>query len=210
MADKHDYWDSFYASRKSEAVPHEPSAFARWVEPRLSRGETVLEFGFGNARDSFWICRQGHPVQAYDFAESAVDHAQAQADADDLDARFETLDLYDSAAVAAVGSRFEGARPAIYGRFLLHALETVGRHHLFDLAAVSEGTLYVEFRTGQDKESKHLFGEDHFRNYLDPQIVEGELKARGADILHSEAGHGLAVYKSEDPHVARIVARCGI
>jgi hypothetical protein len=209
LTDKHDYWDSFYASRKSEAVPHEPTAFARWVEPLLPRGETLIEFGFGNARDSFWFCRQGHPVRGYDFAESAVDHAQAHANDENLDARFQTLDLYDGEAVASVRSELQGTRPAIYGRFLIHAVEAAGRHHLFDLAAHSEGTIHLEFRTGQDKNSKHLFGEDHFRNYLDPQDVEGELKARGASILRSEAGHGLAVYKSEDPHVARIVASWG-
>jgi hypothetical protein len=207
LTDTHDYWDAFYASRKSAAVPHEPSAFARWVQPLLSRGETVVEFGFGNARDSFWMCHRGHPVRGYDFAESAVEHAQAHADAHELDARFLSLDLYDVDGVASVANELEATAPAIYGRFLLHSLEARGRHHLFDLAARSEAAIYLEFRTGQDKYGEHLFGDDHFRNYLDPKDVEAELTERGATILHSEAAHGLAVYKSEDPHVARIVAR---
>lgn len=209
MSDKHDYWDSFYATRRSAAVPHEPTAFARWVEPLLSRGEKLIEFGFGNARDSFWMCRQGHPVRGYDFAESAIDHAQAEAHAHKVDALFLDLDLYDADAVERVARELQGTRPAVYGRFLIHALEAAGRHHLFDLAMVSEATIYLEFRTGQDKSNRHLFGEDHFRNYLDPQEIESELKTRGATVLHSEAGHGFAVYKSEDPHVARIVASWG-
>jgi hypothetical protein len=209
LTDKHDYWDSFYASRKSAAVPHGPTAFARWVEPMLPRGGSLIEFGFGNARDSFWLCSQGHPVRAYDFAESAVAHAQAEAHAQGADARFVALDLYDADAVGRIASELQGRRPIVYGRFLIHALEAAGRHNLFDLARVSEATVYLEFRTGQDRSNKHLFGEDHFRNYLDPQAVEAELKSRGATILHSEAGHGFAIYKSEDPHVARIVAGFG-
>jgi hypothetical protein len=210
-SEHHDYWDSFYATRASTSVPDKPSAFARWTKDELASEQPIAEFGFGNARDSLWFARQGHTVLGFDFAETAVLQAQGQADGHVLPASFFELDLYDADAVAQAARTIKEhvESPVIYGRFLIHALEDVGRLHLFDLAAEvlpSGGRLYLEFRTGRDRGEKHLFGEDHFRIYLDPSDVANEIEERGGRVTHSEAGHGLAVYKTEDPHVARIVA----
>ena len=171
MSDLQDYWDTFYASRASSAVPNNPSTFAGWVLPRLAAEQTVVEVGFGNARDSFWFIREGHPVIGYDFAESAVARAQSHADENSLSGRFAPLDLYDSIAVKHVVENLVDTvdRPAIYGRFLIHSLEDSGRHHLLDLSAGSlrgGGELYLEFRTGRDAAGRHLFGDDHFRIFL--------------------------------------------
>ncbi|HET8719350.1 MAG TPA: class I SAM-dependent methyltransferase [Nocardioidaceae bacterium] len=207
----HDYWDSFYAGRESGAVPGEPSAFARWVAERLRPGQPVVELGFGTARDSMWFAAQGHPVSGYDFAESAVQRAQGRADGREVAASFSVLDLYDDDAVDVVAKDVGSTtdRPAVYGRFLIHSLEAPGRTNLFRLAArvLGEGgELYLEFRTGQDRDAPHLFGEDHYRVYLDPDVVAEEIRAGGGTITESLAGHGFAVYQSEDPHVARLVA----
>lgn len=211
MSDQHQYWDSFYASRASKAVPLDPSGFARWVQNQLNVGEPIAEIGFGNARDALWFARQGHPVVAYDFAESAVDQALNRARDEQLDADFFQLDLYDTAQAQVIGTTLSGRPGALYGRFLIHAVEEHGRHNLLDLTATAlastGGDLYLEFRTGHDEETTHAFGEDHFRVYLDPSVVIDELEARGATIVHHESGHGLAVYQTEDPHVARIIAR---
>jgi hypothetical protein len=39
--------------------------------------------------------------------------------------------------------------------------------------------------------------------------VVSEIEERGGEVMVLEQGHGMAVYKSEDPHVARIVASWG-
>ena len=208
----HDYWESFYASRASSSVPEEPSAFARWVAGRLRPDQPVIELGFGTARDSLWFAQEGHQVRGYDFAEHAVQRAQGLADGRELAARFAVLDLYDRAAVDLVAKEVAGTayRPAVYGRFLVHSLEDAGRANLLDLAGDvlgDGGELYLEFRTGKDQGEQHLFGDDHFRVYLDPAVVVREIEERGGVVVHHEADHGFAVYKTEDPHVARIVAR---
>jgi hypothetical protein len=201
------YWDGFYASRDSAAVPGEPSMFARWVLPMLAPGQPLVEVGFGTGRDSFWFLDQGREVLGFDFATSAVERARGHADGQGSSGTFEVLDLYDAAAVCQA-ARIVAARtrPALYGRFLIHALEAAGRHHLFDLAAAAGGDIYLEFRTGQDRGERHAFGDDHFRIFLEPELVADELRARGAVVTRSEADYGLAVYQDEDPHVARIVA----
>jgi hypothetical protein len=211
QSEHHDYWDSFYASRASNTVPEAPSKFAEWTKAQLGSPQPIVEFGFGNARDSLWFAREGHDVLGFDFAETAVQQARGRADGQTLPATFHELDLYSEADLADAAKKIGDFTdsPVIYGRFLIHSLEHSGRHHLFDLAAQvlpSGGSMYLEFRTGQDDGEKHEFGDDHFRIYLDPAAVVSEIEERGGSITHSEAGHGFAVYKTEDPHVARIVA----
>lgn len=206
------YWDDFYKGDRSANVPRDPSAFATWVAGQLLPGQTIVECGFGNARDSFWFAHHGHAVRGYDFANSAVSAAQGASDAEpSMDARFQVLDLSDADAVAAVAADLKAlpGRAAVYGRFLIHSLENHGRHNLIELARGLSGELYVEFRTGKDAGQKHLFGDDHYRTYLDPQTVVAEIEERGGEVMVLEQGHGMAVYKSEDPHVARIVASWG-
>ena len=139
----HEFWNSFSADRVSKAVPEEASGFAEWVHARLAPETTIIDVGFGNARDSLWFARHGSPVRGYDFAESAVDAAQQRASAESLDARF-----YDAAAVKQVA---DSSTASIYGRFLIHSLTDEGRLNLFDLAPTGlgdAGSLYLEFRTG--------------------------------------------------------------
>lgn len=211
MANHRDYWNSFYAGRSSQTVPDEPSAFARWTQGRVAPEQPIVEFGFGNARDSLWWARNGHPVTGFDFAPSAVQQAQDRANAEGLSAKFSELDLYDNAAAMLVGKSIAAgdSAPVIYGRFLIHSLESEGRHALLDLTATAlggGGQMYVEFRTGQDAGIHHEFGDDHFRTFLDPLIVEREIADRGGQVTYAQSGQGLAVYKTEDPHVARVVA----
>jgi len=208
----HDYWDGFYAGRASGCVPEQPSDFARWVDRQLKTGQEVVELGFGTARDSLFFARHGRAVRGYDFAESAVAHARSQVAQQGLDSEFGVLDLYDDLGVRRTATSLSagsGAR-AVYARFLVHSLEDAGRANLLRLSATAlgggRGELFLEFRTGKDLGQEHLFGDDHFRLFLDPMTVELEIEALGGEVTYREEGCGLAVYKTEDPHVARLVA----
>ena len=202
------YWDEFYQGERSANVPRDPSSFAEWVAERLTQDQVVVEFGFGTARDSLWFMGRGHAVRGYDFAASAVAAASKHAAELPGEAWFDALDLADDDAVAAAIADINSheSRPAVYGRFLIHSLEDEARHNLFEVARGVSGELYVEFRTGKDAGQVHLFGDDHYRTYLDPELVVEEVEARGGKVTEFEQGTGYAVYKSEDPHVARIVA----
>lgn len=204
------YWREFYGSDRSATVPDEPSAFARWVGEREAESTSLVEIGFGTGRDALWFARSGHRVLGLEYVPAAVDRAEATAEADGLAASFEYFDLYDLRQVMATGARLahDGRRHVLYGRFLLHALEDAGRHNLWRLAGTalrSGGHLYLEFRTGEDADQPHVFGE-HFRRFLNSAAVVDEIEASGGRVEHREEGHGLAVYKDEDPHVCRLVA----
>jgi hypothetical protein len=68
-------------------------------------------------------------------------------------------------------------------------------------------TLYAEFRTTRDRELPKVYGE-HSRRYIDEKAFAAKLTGTwGFDVEHLEAGRGLAPYRDEDPHLARIIAR---
>lgn len=207
------YWDSFYAGQVSAAVPDNPSAFARWVDAELGSPRNIVELGFGTARDSFWFVDRGHAVTGFDGAHSAVELANSHAAEHGMEAAFHQLDLMDDAAVPDAAEPFvDRSATDVYARFLLHSLPLEGRLNVLRFAARAlgpDGRLFLEFRTGKDAHEEHAFGNDHFRVYLDADDVADQIREVGGTVDHLEQGHGLAVYKSEDPHVARIVARWG-
>ena len=204
------HWWPFYSGRSSAAVPREPSPFARWVHDREPADVSIVDIGAGTGRDSLWFARQGHDVLGLDYIPAATEKAGKIAAEESLPARFKTFNLYDLRQVLGIGGELahRDTPPVLYGRFLIHAIEDPGRHNLWrvaDLCLRRGGRFYLEFRTGFDAGAEHEFGE-HFRKYLDPDVVVAEIEARGGQIEHREAGHGLAVYKNEDPHVCRLVA----
>jgi SAM-dependent methyltransferase len=204
------HWWPFYFGRSSDRVPAEPSPFARWVHDREPSDAAIVDIGSGTGRDSLWFARQGHDVLGLDYIPAATERAGDTAREDDLPARFKTFNLYDSRQVLGIGGELahRDTPPILYARFLVHALEDPGRHNLWQLADMClrrGGKFYLEFRTGLDEGAEHEFGE-HFRKYLAPDAVVAEIEAHGGRIEHRETGHGLAVYKNEDPHVCRLVA----
>ncbi len=204
------HWWPFYFGRSSAAVPGEPSPFARWVHDREPAEASIVDIGSGTGRDSLWFAREGHDVLGLDYIPAATENAGKIAVAEELPARFKTVNLYDLRQILGIGGELahRDTPPVLYGRFLIHAIEDLGRHNLWRIASMClrrGGRFYLEFRTGLDAGAEHEFGE-HFRRYLDPDVVVAEIEARGGQIEHREAGHGLAVYKNEDPHVCRLVA----
>lgn len=205
----HEYWNEFYRSRESVTVPREPSPFACWVGERDSSAGRLVDIGSGNGRDALWFARSGREVLGLDYAASAVAQAKSAASSEGLPATFETFDLYDLGQVLTMGARLaaDGGPGTLYGRFLLHALEDDGRGHLWRLAETAlsaGGHMYLEFRTGKDAEAKHVFGE-HFRRFLDPDLVADEVEAAGGSVEYREDGHGMAPFRGEDPHICRLV-----
>jgi SAM-dependent methyltransferase len=204
------HWWPFYFGRSSSTVSEQPSPFAQWVHLRESGDVSIVDIGSGTGRDSLWFARQGHDVLGLDYIPAATDRAGKAAVAEGLPARFKTLNLYDLRQVLGMGGDLaHRSEPSVlYGRFLIHALEDVGRHNLWRIASMClrrGGRFYLEFRTGLDAGVEKEFGE-HFRKYLDPEVVVAEIEARGGQIEYREASYGLAVYKNEDPHVCRLVA----
>jgi hypothetical protein len=201
-------WDTFYAAHRS-AIPQKPSPFARWVGRHYPSDRPLVDLGAGNARDARWFARRGRPVTAVDYTIGAMLRAGRRV-RPGTPLSFEVINLYDARQVMSLGYRLSRLdSPAdLYARFLLHALEDVGRENVLRLASMSlraGGHLFLEFRTPEDRRRPHVFRQTG-RRYLDPAQVVAEIEARGGRVVHQEAGTGLAPFRDEDPHVCRIVA----
>lgn len=205
------HWNDFYRSSDCAAVPTEPSAFARWIVDRIPESEPVVDMGSGNGRDALYFAKSGHRVVGLDYAPAAIAKSRAVAQADGLAAKFEVLDLCDLRQALVMGARLaaDGDARTLYGRFLLDALDDEGRRNVWRLAEMAlraGGALYLEFRTDKDADVPHVFGE-HYRRFLDPDMVVDEIESRGGSIEYREEGYGMAPFHDEDPHVCRLVAR---
>lgn len=203
------HWWPFYFGSAGETVSARPSPFASWVAER-EPAAAVVDIGSGTGRDSLWFASQGHDVLGLDYIPAATERAGNTASASGLSARFLTFNLYDVRQVLAVGAELAHREdpPVLYARFLVHAIEDEGRHALWRMASMClrrGGRFYLEFRTSQNAEEEKVYGE-HFRKYLPGDAVVAEIEEWGGQVEHREEGHGLAVYKDEDPHVCRLVA----
>jgi SAM-dependent methyltransferase len=202
------YWEDFYAT-KAAKVPQEPSSFAQWVVDREPRPTSLLDIGSGTGRDSVWLASQGIDVLGCDYSHIAVGYATRRAREKSSPAAFRVLDLYDLRQMLSAGALLARDRDvdAVYARFLVHALEDVGRQNLWrfsrSVLSRSKGRVYLEFRT---EPTEHEFGE-HYRHFVQPDLVCSELESYGFGIEHCENRYGLAVFGHEDPRVCRIVAR---
>ncbi len=212
------YWQEFYGLR-GDAVPQEPSSFARWVVEQESQmspksgsaAPELVDIGSGTGRDSVWFASQGFSTLGFDFSRAGVAYAQEQANRLGVAADFRHLNLYDLRHVLVTGATLARNNRVdfVYARFLVHAMEDGGRLNLWRLSRSAllgrRGRLFLEFRT---EATEHEFGE-HFRKFVQPDVVAGELGEYGFTIEHLENRHGLAVHRDEDPRVCRIVARMG-
>lgn len=202
------YWDTFYRTKASR-VPAEPSSFARWVADREPRPRSLVDVGSGTGRDSLWFSGQGIDVLGYDYAKAGVAFATERAAEQGRPAEFRLLNLYDQRQMLAAGALLARDREvdAVYARFMVHALADEGRRNLWRFArsalARARGRIYLEFRT---EPTEHEFGE-HYRQFVQPEVVAAELAGYGFNVEHSENRHGLAVHGKEDPRVCRMVAR---
>jgi SAM-dependent methyltransferase len=201
------YWESFYASDARARVPREASPFAHWVAEREPVPGPLVDVGTGTGRDAIWFARQGYRTVGLDYAESAIDLAASLAEEEGVDTRFARVNLYHPEEVQELGTKLVAdlAPRVVYARFFVHALEDDGRRNLWRLTRDllrGGGRTYLEFRVGS---TRHEFGE-HFRHFVSPEVVAEEIEEHGGRVEHNEVGHGLAVYKHEDPPVCRLVA----
>lgn len=202
------HWEDFYATRAAE-VPAEPTPFAQWVAEHERRPTSMLDLGSGTGRDALWFAEQGVSVLGCDYSRIALRYAEERVAERGSAARFRLLDLYDLRQTLAVGAVLgrEASVDGVYARFLVDALEDVGRRNLWRFSrgvlSGTRGRVYLEFRT---EPTAHTFGE-HYRNFVPPQVARSELESYGFRVEHCEEGHGLAPFRDEDPRVCRIVAR---
>ena len=206
------FWDSFYKDQDKQNISN-ASSFAHFVGNFIDSEALVIDLGCGNGRDSRFL-NQFNDVVGIDQSDVAIEFCKSQRLLDVKKVKtlafrsllIEDENLCDIFKTEIIKS--EQNNVFIYARFFLHAINKFEYEKFWEFAqclnldfSVSVG---VEFRTEEDKENFKLFP-DHFRNFLDPSSVVSDAELRGFKVRALYQGYGLAKYKDEDPHVARII-----
>jgi len=218
--DSQAFWRAFYARH---ALNHAASPFAQWcLSEYLSPQHRLLELGCGNGRDSFTFIKSGIRVLATDGCDVAItdNRAQLAAMQDPTKSRFVNQDLGRIAQLTdTCHGWFDGHQRinAIYSRFFLHAVPQPVEDSIIAFCKEhlpSGGIMLHEFRTTRDPLmqkgealSENERWTDHYRRFIDASNLREQLIAQGWEVLYFVESSGLAVFGSEDPVVARIVAR---
>jgi SAM-dependent methyltransferase len=211
------HWDRFYRGVYGVTPPREPSPFGLWVAGRERERDggarpLVLDVGCGNGRDSRHFAEQGHRVLAVDYSPAALACARELLGAAGALGETRMVDLSDLRPTLLLGAETAALDlpVVLYARFLAHAVDDCTRDNLWRLASTAlrhGGRMYLEFRTTRDESSAHVFEDQHERRFLDPEEVDLALKHHGGAVVHREEGRGLAPYRSEDPHICRMVVQ---
>jgi tellurite methyltransferase len=214
------FWDEFYSG---DFAPHEPTPFFHWLENYLDKSKRkIVELGCGNGRDSFGFAGAGHSAISIDGSLSAIDYCNKiknnlPNENIKSNIEFKELNLKDIANLQSK-LNFQKFNPnLIYSRFLLHAVTQDIQDEIikFSYKILSPGGYMAhEFRT--DKDPLMLKGEvisnnervtDHYRRFINANEIVNTIQNIGFEIVYFCESSGLAVYKNDDPVVARIIAR---
>lgn len=212
MSNTKNFWDSFYEDRNNQKLS-DASSFAQFVCDFIKPDSQVIDLGCGNGRDSRFLS-QFNDVVGIDQSDVAIEFCNSQrllVAKKTKTLAFRSLLIEDKNICDIFKTevlKTEQNNVFIYARFFLHAIGKFQYKKFWEFAkclnldfSVSVG---VEFRTNEDVENFKLFP-DHFRRYLDPSSVISDAELQGFKVRTLNQGYGLANYKTEDPHIARII-----
>lgn len=186
-----EYWKDFYSNQKA---PDNHSGFAAFICDNIKESSTLIDLGCGNGRDTKFFLSKGIDAVGIDLVPPE-------------EANFVTSDF----------TRCDRPADVYYSRFTVHAIEEESFDNmLLSISKViGDGVLCIETRSakGLIKEDHGLInfaspiGGAHFRMLYTLEYLLGKLKSFGFIAEYSCEDTGLAIYKEEDPVIARIIAR---
>jgi len=208
-----EHWKKAY---KSSYVPSYPSQFAVFVCDYLNDNQNIIEFGCGSGRDSLFFASQGHRVLGFDASDEAIKSCRLHSsDANRKHVEFHQLNIdeaWDTSEIEKtsqfIRSVVDTTRPTlIYARFFLHAIteeEEQSFLRILEALESSNMTCAFEFRTHRDQK-QHKITTPHYRRFINPVGLLKRLELLDYKLDYFVEGFGMAKYKTEDAHVARIV-----
>lgn len=199
----HLYWNKWYEKDKA---PLFPSSFAEFCLSYISEGNSIIDLGCGNGRDSLFFGHNGFDVMGIDYSEIAISHNKKANILPNIN--FGVADFADMGDL--------GKFSCIYSRFSFHAVDILTEKKLILWCGdnlLSKELFFLEARSTKDplmklgkKISPTENYTDHYRRFLDYDETQKYLEDVGFKLIYSIEANGLAKYKDDDPVVIRIVA----
>lgn len=201
------YWDKFY---RDILDLNEPSLFAQMCAGYMKPGESIVELGCGNGRDSIFFYNLKLDVTAIDASKTALSSLEIYRNKDHMNCI--------CADFVSWIDRYEEEFDHCYSRFTIHAInemqEEVLLHNVYGVLKKG-GLFYIETRSVNDE----LYGlgkyagrnafkyNNHFRRFIVMDELKNKLIKTGFSIVYSEEKRGFAPFGNSNPPIIRIVAR---
>ena len=211
LADREDYWASFYSTKSRGGSLMPPSQFAAFVAQELEPESPIFDVGCGNGRDSIFFAEMGFKVVALDASEEAIKFVQGKARERGLNNIKLILSDINGPKLRETLDQIAHAKACIYARFFLHAINEIEQATFLQTLSNSlrpGNRLAFEYRTIEDQflEKEAL---PHFRRYQSAKNLNEQLQKLGFNKIYAIEGQGYAKYKTEDAIVARCIFEKG-
>ncbi len=203
--DDRGYWNKYYENHRPGSEGESP--FARETcERHLRSGESILDLGCGNGRDSLYFADHGLAVTGIDSAEVAIRELQGKSSAKFVCGDFVKLDGMADASF-----------DSCYSRFTVHAITEDQEKDLLKnvLRVLREGgQFFIEVRSvhdgiyglGEAKEKDAYIYEGHYRRFIRLREFIDRLSDAGFDVVYAEESDLFAPYKDSRPVCLRVTA----
>ena len=199
------YWENFYKKIRKRRLSQ--SKFANFVLRRIKRNYTLIDFGCGDGRDTFFFSK-------YLKRSIGIDACKYIIDENNLDKNKKIFFLNYNIKNKNLYSKlkkliFNKGSNIVYARFFLHSLTNTEIKFFFLIAKKiikKNGRIFVEYRTEKDKKNKKIF-KNHYRNFINPKNLENILIKLNLKSIFFKEGKGMAKYKNEDAFVARHIIK---
>ncbi len=199
------YWEDYY---RANPHPFNPSAFAIEMARRMTEPGGLIELGCGNGRDAVFLNREVNgAVVAIDQCSEETARLNAEHGSEKL--RFVAADF--STYTPAAAPRY------VYSRWTMHAVDEDAEDRTLAWVSrrlLSGGEFMVEARSIRDDLygkgvalGGHAFFTDHYRRFMDADRFAKKLREHGLEVTDLVESRGLAVHKTDDPMIVRVLAR---
>ncbi|UDK95483.1 class I SAM-dependent methyltransferase [Lysinibacillus sphaericus] len=211
------YWEDFYKDRVDLTESSTFSDFILKKREQNINNVILIDLGCGTGKDTFYFAKNGFDVIGIDGSEEVIkinnDIMKKHFNTNNI--YFACVDLSDVNEVQKLMAKFNDISISqekeilFYTRFFLHAITEETENLIFQsiLANIQiPCEIVAEFRTKEDEELDKVF-DDHYRRYIDTDLLITKLIKLGFSIQEFSKGRGFSIYKNENPFLARIILK---
>lgn len=183
-----EYWNKFYLTNN---LINKPSNFCIFILDYFKDKQNlnILDAGCGNGRDAYYLGKT-HNILGCDLSLGKLENTK--------NCRF----IKDNFCYIDK-SNFD----LIYSRFTFHSITNEDHQMFLKSIKNSDTYLCIEARSDKDINSKRVFGNTHYRNFINIDYLKKILKEHEFDILFINENDNCSIYKDENPICIRVICK---